>query len=1030
MRTIKTIKTKKNMLFILFALLTVSVSTNAQQLTEQQALQNANEFLVKRGRPNKISAKRSMRKAKAHNSQEAAYYVFNVGNDEGFVIASGDERTEKILGYADSGTLNEEYMPDNMKAWLQGYADQISNIPENYVASTASTDMNYPAIEPLIKTKWGQDAPYNAKCPEINGQKCVTGCVPTALAQLLNYHQYPKTLPALDAYSSNDALPGFDIDWNSIKNEYDPFESDDNVAWLMRYCGQAVHVNYGTSESGTFNIVFNKIDRSIEEVLREKFGFNKYVKSVYRGNYSIKDWNDLLISELQEKRPVYLSGNGTGNSGHAFICDGYDGNGRYHINWGWNGGCDGYFCIEILDPLTPGVTDKKDSGTYSNMLNATIGVTPQEATLYPSFVIDCYFGKQDIYNPVTVIHFGGNNEDLFPEGKQAIGLFDMNGNLVKRVGEINVSNSTFGMSISSIWGIEDGHYYLKALFQPSADEDWYDVSYDWNVIELIKDGSGITIIDDDSHRANKALDLSVKTKVIGEGKVNTKNSVEVVITNNGEEITGELHCDIMGKPNKPIQSYGGPSYDVVIGAGETMTFVFDDINNWCANFQEEGRYYYRLRWEEFSQRHTRGRISKNLCFESILVSDKNGQSLPICSNPVVQSGNGMIKGRSETENSEFVYLSNHEYYVKTGAKTGAIKGSLCCDEKIEVFMYAKAENHVPSDLICDSVTWNNAVFVVDSIVSSKGNNQGLPKCALPNLSIKDNCLVIECETEGATYQVDYCPINNRKSEITIPNNTSAPFFINVPMTARAHASSYESSDWVYGHLELSGLSFVNGKYAEITDAFDDEPDTDIATISNVVYVDNMEVNTGNDVVLSVNLKNSTMDVSAFSFNLVLPEGFTVQKVARGERVKTKDDDEEFIFAFQNADKSGKRYVQCYTMQDAVLSGKDGEVAKITISLPEGVKAGNYPIIIEHSEVAYSSTNEIHETVKSTLTVKEYIVGDANGDGVISITDVSTIGSYLLGGNPAGFNVNAADANKDGVVSVTDISTLASQLLGK
>lgn len=213
-------------------------------------------------------------------------------------------------------------------------------------------------------------------------------------------------------------------------------------------------------------------------------------------------------------------------------------------------------------------------------------------------------------------------------------------------------------------------------------------------------------------------------------------------------------------------------------------------------------------------------------------------------------------------------------------------------------------------------------------------------------------------------------------------------------------------------------------------SYDDEPDTDISTLDNTIYVNNLEVNKTETVELIVNLKNSTMDISAFSFNLILPEGFAVTKVSRGERVKVKDDDEEFIFSFNSSDKDGVRYVQCYTMQDAVLGGKDGEVAKITISLPADVKAGKYPIIINHSEVAYSSTNEIHETVKSTLTVKDYIVGDANGDGIISITDVSTIASYLLGGSPAGFNAKAADANKDGTVSITDVSTLASQLLGK
>lgn len=208
------------------------------------------------------------------------------------------------------------------------------------------------------------------------------------------------------------------------------------------------------------------------------------------------------------------------------------------------------------------------------------------------------------------------------------------------------------------------------------------------------------------------------------------------------------------------------------------------------------------------------------------------------------------------------------------------------------------------------------------------------------------------------------------------------------------------------------------------------PDTDIAAINNIIYVDNMEVNAGNDVVLSVKLKNSTLDVTAFSFNLVLPEGFVVKSVARGLRLKAMNDDDEYIFTFANANKNGVRYVHAYTMEDVVLSGKDGEIVKITITMPEDVKAGNYPIVITEGEISYYSSYELNDIVKSTLTVKDYIVGDANGDGRISITDVSAIAGYLLGKPGTDFKANAADANRDGRISITDVSTITGVLLGK
>lgn len=209
-----------------------------------------------------------------------------------------------------------------------------------------------------------------------------------------------------------------------------------------------------------------------------------------------------------------------------------------------------------------------------------------------------------------------------------------------------------------------------------------------------------------------------------------------------------------------------------------------------------------------------------------------------------------------------------------------------------------------------------------------------------------------------------------------------------------------------------------------------EADTDISSLENVIYISNIETNKGNDVELSVKLKNNTVDVTAFSFNLVLPEGFSVKKVARGTRTKVLDDDDEYIFTFASSDKPGMKYVQAYNMQNAILNGKDGEIAKITISVPESVSAGDYPIIITDGEISYGSSYVLNERVKSTLTVKTYIVGDANGDGRVSITDVSTIAGYLLGNTPEQFSAAGADVNVDGRISITDVSTLASLLLAQ
>lgn len=209
-----------------------------------------------------------------------------------------------------------------------------------------------------------------------------------------------------------------------------------------------------------------------------------------------------------------------------------------------------------------------------------------------------------------------------------------------------------------------------------------------------------------------------------------------------------------------------------------------------------------------------------------------------------------------------------------------------------------------------------------------------------------------------------------------------------------------------------------------------EVETDIALLDNAIYLENVEAIKGNDVELAVKLKNSTMDVTAFAFNLVLPQGFSVTKVTRGERVKAMNDDDEYVFTFQNSDIDGVRYVQAYNTENAVLSGKDGEIVRITISMPEDVPTGEYPILITDGEISYHSECELNDMVRSTLTVKEFIVGDANGDGRVSISDVSALASYLLSRDADGVVLDAMDANGDGRVSITDVSALANTLLGK
>ena len=306
---------KKVLLLIVLSFVFQSVVI-AQKITEQQALEKAKMFMK-----NKSFSKmdKPLRRAMAQDNGDAdeTLYVFNAEND-GFVIVSSDERTEEILGYSDSGYLDLNNLPENLKFWLEGYKQQIQSVDNRTKIKVKRTGK--PAVSPLIQTTWGQDDPYNWDCPEIGGQKCPTGCVATAMAQVLYYLKCPQQetpeIPGYTISSSNitlPALPPTKFDWDKMKTYYGAFvennpvegipsytrEEGEAVAKLMRYCGQAVRMNYSLYESGAAVTVAD---------MMKYFGISNAAEGVSRGNYSTTEWEEIIYKEVSEGRPVLYGG--------------------------------------------------------------------------------------------------------------------------------------------------------------------------------------------------------------------------------------------------------------------------------------------------------------------------------------------------------------------------------------------------------------------------------------------------------------------------------------------------------------------------------------------------------------------------------------------------------------------------------------------------------------------------------------------------------------------------------------------------
>ncbi len=366
------------MISLLFAML-ISMTTSAVNVPKDEARQKAQQFLsARQGSQGNHRAQHSNLQLMDGPVISKQLYVFNIGQQEGFVIVSADDCTgELILGYADSGSIDADNMPDNMRSWLQGYADEISWMQQqgiSYDAEAARRSMRSNTIRtyvaPLLTCEWNQDEPYNTYCPKSGSSLCPTGCLATAVAQVM-YHQGLKhgttttTLAAIPAYTTS--TEGLSVtekairtfDWTKMADTYPADEdAEEEVARLMEYVGASVQMDYTASSSGAFR-------SNIPYALRTYFGYDKDIREAYRNDYLYADWLDLIYNELINNGPVMFAGQTT-TGGHAFVIDGYDEEDYFHINWGWGGTSNGVFKLSVCYPSEQGIGGSTSQSGYSS----------------------------------------------------------------------------------------------------------------------------------------------------------------------------------------------------------------------------------------------------------------------------------------------------------------------------------------------------------------------------------------------------------------------------------------------------------------------------------------------------------------------------------------------------------------------------------------------------------------------------------------------------------------------------------------
>ena len=277
-----------------------------------------------------------------------------------FLLTPADDRLPAVLGY---GVLAGEALPPALQGWLDA-------LPLAATASEPAPAAETPVVKPLLPFTRNQDDPYNRYCPHwtddegvTSDLRCKVGCVATALEEIISYYRREVCLKdtlhgwTTDHYAIADVLPGTTVDCRLIRDTYDgttePDEAIDAVARLSYYCGVAARMNYGLSESGA------RV-RTLVEPLRRAFGYG-YVHYTDSYQYAPEAWRQMLVGEIAAGRPVLYAGYTQNIAGHAFVLDGLDGNGLFHVNWGYGGAYDGYFRLDWLNASAP-PTDQSAEG--------------------------------------------------------------------------------------------------------------------------------------------------------------------------------------------------------------------------------------------------------------------------------------------------------------------------------------------------------------------------------------------------------------------------------------------------------------------------------------------------------------------------------------------------------------------------------------------------------------------------------------------------------------------------------------------
>jgi len=505
---------KRTLLSVLAVLTAVTMLATPRSANDAQSI--AKQYLTKNRAGLKMAKPSDLRLAHtASHNEQPAFYVFNNGDNAGFILISADDQAREVLGYAASGSFDENNMPANMKVWFQHYAEEVAYAAKHQAAGEAvqhqTAKRSYTPVAPLLTSKWDQGKPYNDLCPidKTDNKRSYTGCVATAAAQIMYYHKFPtkgtgshtnnwdnKDYGGKGSGSETANFGETTYDWANMIDDYSGSYTEAQgkaVATLMYHVGISCDMVYGSDKvggSGAFT-------GDMAKALYTYFGYDKGLRYIMKDNIGYDKFEELFLAELAANRPILMGGATKNNEGHEFVCDGVNEEGYFHINWGWGGSSDSYFVLSALDPEKQGAGGAASGEGFSIQVEAVIGIQPDKGNPYAAPLVDIEpdeKGKFDYKFSKTAalkneaITF--STEQAYNSGPADVSnapiryaVYKTDSTFVKVYGSGTFSMPAGGGNYQSLNmsasfdGLPAGEYLMALAFRMSDTQDWTPIAY-------------------------------------------------------------------------------------------------------------------------------------------------------------------------------------------------------------------------------------------------------------------------------------------------------------------------------------------------------------------------------------------------------------------------------------------------------------------------------------------------------------------------------------------------------------------------